>query len=192
MFAGKTSYMLAELRKELVAKRKIVLIKHVKDKRYSSEARVVTHDNVSMTAIERTSLRQKEGETDDGIMSADVIGVDEGQFFDDIAEACEMWANMGIRVIVAACQSTYNRKPFKHIPELLAKSDIIVHLTAICVGCYGPASFTERVRSPSSTPEPSPSQASEIHVGGSELYSPVCRDCYYERGLKRSAVQLDT
>lgn len=182
MFAGKTSCLLAELRKEVIANRKVVLIKHTMDKRYTDAPVVMTHDSAWMNAIERTTLRR---ENDSEVLAADVIAIDEGQFFKDIVEACESWANMGIRVIVAACMATGDRKPFGKISELLVKTDDIVHVKAVCVGCYGVAAFTERTRAQGAAPEGSPS--SEICVGGADMYAPVCRECYYERSVKRCA-----
>ncbi len=43
---------------------------------------------------------------------ADVIGIDEGQFFTDIVEAAEQMSSEGKIVIVAGLDGTFERKPF--------------------------------------------------------------------------------
>ncbi len=40
----------------------------------------------------------------------DVVAIDEGQFFPDLVEFCEMAANSGKTVLVAALDSTFQRQ----------------------------------------------------------------------------------
>jgi len=49
----------------------------------------------------------------------DVIGVDEGQFFSEIVEFCEMMANRSKIVVVSALDGTFERKPFGNIINLI-------------------------------------------------------------------------
>jgi thymidine kinase len=49
----------------------------------------------------------------------DVIGVDEGQFFQEIVEFCELLANQGKTVVVSALDGTFERKPFGNIINLI-------------------------------------------------------------------------
>jgi hypothetical protein len=46
------------------------------------------------------------------VLSADVIGIDEGQFFADIVPFCEMMAQMGKTVVVACLDGDFTRSPF--------------------------------------------------------------------------------
>ena len=50
----------------------------------------------------------------------DVVAVDEGQFYEDLVEFCERWANEGKVVLVAALDGTYERKPFQNVSRLLS------------------------------------------------------------------------
>lgn len=77
-------------------------------------------------------------------MKADVVGIDEGQFFEDIVEFAEDLANAGKVVIVAALDSTFQRKPFGNIINLVPLSEKVIKLTAVCVYCTEPAAFTLR------------------------------------------------
>jgi len=74
----------------------------------------------------------------------DVIGIDEGQFFEDIVEFAEELANRGIVVIIAALDSTFQRKPFGNIINLVPLAEKVYKLTAVCVYCTEPAAFTQR------------------------------------------------
>jgi thymidine kinase len=52
-----------------------------------------------------------------------VIGIDEGQFFPDIAQFADDMANIGKVVIVAALDGTFLRQPFGSILDLVPKAE---------------------------------------------------------------------
>lgn len=75
----------------------------------------------------------------------EVIAIDEGQFFEDIAEFCEDLANNGKIVIVAALDGTFERKAFNKILDLIPLCEKVKKLTAVCYYCkMENASFTKR------------------------------------------------
>lgn len=78
-------------------------------------------------------------------MEYDVVAIDEGQFYPDIVEFCEDLANLGVIVMVAALDGTFQRKPFGNIINLLPVAEKVTKLTAVCVYCSNEASFTQRV-----------------------------------------------
>ncbi len=53
-------------------------------------------------------------------------------------------ANNKKHVIVAALDSTFERKPFKNVIGLVPISESIIKLDAICIGCRNMASFSRR------------------------------------------------
>ena len=58
--------------------------------------------------------------------AAQVLGVDEVQFFDaTIVEVCEELADAGKRVIVAGLDQDFRGQPFEPMPELLAVAEYI-------------------------------------------------------------------
>ena len=73
-----------------------------------------------------------------------VVAIDEGQFFNEIAEVCDRLANEGKIVIVAALDGTFQRKPFGNILNLVPLAERMTKLTAVCVGCGNEAAFTKR------------------------------------------------
>ena len=100
----------------------------------------------------------------------DVVGIDEGQFFEDIIEFCEEAANSGKIVVVAALDGTFERKPFGNIINLIPLAEMVTKLSAVCVYCTREAAFTKRVV-----------ENKEVQlIGGAEMYKPVCRVCFFE------------
>lgn len=94
----------------------------------------------------------------------------------------DQWANVGKEVIVATLDSTYERKPFGKVCELLAVAEHVIKLQANCDGCkINKASYTWR----------------KIHsneiclVGGAESYEPLCRRCFYIRSQNLHENDLD-
>ena len=99
----------------------------------------------------------------------DVIGIDEGQFFPDIKQFCELMADYGKMVVVAALDGTFLRKPFNQILDLIPICDSVKKLRAICMFCGKEASFSLRT-----------SADVDVEViGGADIYKAVCRECYH-------------
>ena len=56
--------------------------------------------------------------------STQVIGIDEGQFFDErLVEIVEQLAGAGKQVIVAGLDTDYLRRPFEPIPRLCDRAE---------------------------------------------------------------------
>jgi thymidine kinase len=100
---------------------------------------------------------------------AQVIGIDEGQFFDaGLVEVAERLANQGKRVVIAGLDQDYRGKPFEPMPQLLAVAEYITKTLAICVVCGNPADRTQRI---------APSKE-RVLVGAKEAYEARCRRCF--------------
>lgn len=71
---------------------------------------------------------------------AQVIAIDEVMLFNtDIAEFISMimsWVDAGKVVIIAGLDLDFRGEPFGPVPELLARADHVVKLTAICSVCH--------------------------------------------------------
>jgi thymidine kinase len=99
----------------------------------------------------------------------EVVGIDEGQFFDlELPMACNTLADRGKRVIVAGLDQDYLGKPFEPMPQLLAIAEYITKTHAICMVCGNPASHTQRL-------VPS---ADRVLLGATGLYEARCRACF--------------
>src|SRR5699024_7351382 len=105
----------------------------------------------------------------------DVIGIDEVQFFnEEIIETINQLADQGIRVIAAGLDMNFRGEPFGVVPELMAISESVTKLTAICPKCGSPANRTQRLING----EPASYHDPIILVGASESYEPRCRHCH--------------
>ena len=167
MFARKTDELLIEVKRQLLAKRKVLILKHKLDSRYSTDE-VVSHDGRKMKAV------PVEGSADVERLASDydVIAIDEVQFFDDgIVDVVRRLANSGKLVILAGLDKDFRGDPFGPMPKILAIADEVVKLTAVCTVCGGPATMTQRLIDGKPAPRNSPT----ILVAGRESYEPRCR-----------------
>jgi len=163
MFSGKSTELLRKMRIFEIAKHKTLVVKYAKDDRYS-DAKLSTHDKQMRTAVKAHML----SEIEDLAMETSVIGIDEGQFFDDIFEFSNRMANLGKIVIVAALDGTFEQKPFANIMKLVPCSESIVKLTAVCMTCYRQAAFTRRIDASDKRVEV---------IGNENMYAAACRRC---------------
>ena len=121
----------------------VLKIKFAADKRYGDDITVVTHSGIKASALAVTRL----ADLGDKFKNFDVIGLDEGQFFEDTVEFAEKVASHGKVVIVSSLQGTFKRGPFPSILNLIPKCESITKLSAICKLCGHDASFTFRTAS---------------------------------------------
>ena len=166
MYSGKTTELLRLYKRYNIAKKKCVLIKYSNDERYDKN-KVSTHDNLKYDSLNTIFLSELFNEPT--VKNADVICIDEIQFYNDAPDICDMWANNGKIVIGAGLNGNYKREPFDVISRLLPKVENITFLTAICNKSGESASFTKRT---------SNEKKVEI-IGGKELYIATSRNGYF-------------
>ena len=165
MFSGKTEELIRRLKRAKIANQKVVIFKPSLDTRYADEA-IVSHDNNFIHAIGI----QHSSAILDSMDDYEVIGIDEAQFFDlDLVSVCQELALKGKRVIVAGLDMDYLGNPFGPIPALLAVSEYITKVHAICPHCGSLATHSYRT-------EQAPSDL--VVLGEKDLYEPRCRSCY--------------
>ncbi|MBU1700129.1 MAG: thymidine kinase, partial [Candidatus Eisenbacteria bacterium] len=141
MFSGKTEELIRRLRRAQIAKQRVKIYKPVLDDRYAADY-LVSHSQIKIPSI----AIHKPQEILEGAEEADVLGIDEAQFFDDsLVSVCEYLADQGKRVIVAGLDQDYRAEPFDPMPQLLAVAEYITKTLAICVVCGNPANRTQRL-----------------------------------------------
>jgi thymidine kinase len=165
MFSGKTEELIRRLRRAEIAKQKVEIFKPKIDNRYSEE-HIVSHNQLKIRSI----MVSKADEILPLIGDAQVIGIDECQFFDNsLVDICNTLANEGKRVICAGLDQDYRGIPFEPMPQLLAIAEYITKTLAICVVCGNPADRTQRKTH----------SAERVVVGADEIYEARCRKCHY-------------
>jgi thymidine kinase len=165
MFSGKSEELIRRLRRAQIARQHVQIFKPVLDNRYAND-QIVSH---SAMTIASESVASSAEMLDRVQPDTEVVGIDEGQFFDaDLPAVCSTLADRGKRVIVAGLDQDYLGKPFEPMPQLLAIAEYITKTLAICVVCGGPANHTQRLVS----------STARVLVGASGTYEARCRHCF--------------
>jgi thymidine kinase len=165
MFSGKTEELIRRLRRAQIAKQKVKIFKPRIDARYSENS-IVSHNEQSLPSILIDDIIEVLKLSED----AQVIGIDEAQFFNEgIVHICNLLASRGKRVIVAGLDQDYTGKPFEPMPQLLAIAEYITKQHAICVVCGNPADKTQRKTT----------ESERVIVGAANIYEARCRKCHY-------------
>jgi len=165
MFSGKSEELIRRLRRAQIAKQQVQIFKPAIDDRYSV-GEIVSHSEMKIASQPVTSAAEMFAQVRP---ETEVVGIDEGQFFDsELPAVCSKLANQGKRVIVAGLDQDYLGKPFEPMPQLLAVAEYITKTLAICMVCGGPANRTQRLVASSE----------RVLVGASGTYEARCRHCF--------------
>lgn len=172
MFSGKTEELIRRLNRARIANLEVEIFKPAIDTRYH-DSEIVSHNANSIASNPVQSsltilLMEKQ---------ADVIGIDEAQFFDDeIVYVCQTLADRGTRVVVAGLDMDYMGKPFGPMPALMAIAEYVTKVHAICMVCGDLATHSYRKTS----------EQSQVMLGEKDTYEARCRSCFNE-GMKTTA-----
>ena len=165
MFSGKSEELIRRIRRAQIARQRVQIFKPAVDTRFA-EDHIVSHSEL------RIPSEQAHGSAD--LVSkvkedTEVVGIDEGQFFDQgLPAACAQLASRGVRVIVAGLDQDYLGKPFEPMPQLLAVAEYITKTRAICMVCGNPANHTQRLVQSSD----------RVLIGATGTYEARCRRCF--------------
>ncbi len=165
MFSGKSEELIRRLRRAQIARQRVQIFKPKLDARFSQD-HIVSHSDMKikaqlvLAAAEILDLVDKRTQ---------VIGIDEGQFFDlRLVAVCNELADAGKRVIVAGLDQDFRGRPFDPMPQLLSVAEYITKTLAICVRCGAPANRTQRLVE----------GADRLLLGSAGAYEARCRLCF--------------
>ena len=165
MFSGKTEELIRRLRRAQIARQRVQIFKPKIDERYSQD-HLVSHSEMRLKSEAVSSADEILQKID---WRAEVIGVDEAQFFDaKLVQVCNQLADLGKRVVVAGLDKDYLGKPFEPMPQLMAIAEYIEKTLAICMKCGNPANYTQRLVESSD----------RVLVGATGTYEARCRRCF--------------
>jgi len=172
MFSGKSEELIRRIRRAQIARQKVQIFKPRVDDRYEGD-HIVSHSDMKMPSQVVRSAREILDLVGDG---TEVVGIDEGQFFDAaLVEVVNALADRGVRVIVAGLDQDYLGRPFEPMPQLLAIAEYVDKTLAICMRCGAPANRSQRLVA----------ATDRVVVGGSQHYEARCRRCF-QPGIERS------
>jgi thymidine kinase len=165
MFSGKSEELIRRITRYQIARIPVQTFKPRLDVRYADDE-VVSHSSLKVEAIPVATSDELLRRVEDGTK---VIGVDEGQFFDDgLVDVVEQLAGAGKQVIVAGLDTDYLRRPFEPIPTLCDRAEYVTKMLAVCHRCGGPGMYTQRIV-----------RSEELVVLGAQgAYEARCRVCY--------------
>lgn len=170
MFSGKSTELLRQGKRHQLAGRKVIYLKPSIDRRYS-ESEIVTHDGLRVQAL--TVNGAGFFHDNQHVQDADVILVDEGQFFDRAAlTSITALLRQGKDVIVSGLDMDRYGQPFGIVmPYLLCVAEEVRKFRAICSNC-GADAWVSKGRG---LQDPG-----QVHIGAEESYYPLCRTCFYK------------
>lgn len=173
MFSGKTTRLIEYYKSYTYIGKKVSVINYMEDKRYH-ESLMSNHDQTMIPCILIKELKQlwlnRNNPFYNEIHEADVILINEGQFFCDLHEVVlEMVEQHHKTVFIAGLDGDYKRQMFGQIVSLIPYCDKVIKLHSLCSICKNGKKgiFSHRVSN----------EISQIVIGVNN-YKPVCRTCY--------------
>ena len=172
MFSNKSGELLRLATVHRIAGRAVTLFKHSLDDRYQGVDAISTHGGVSMEAEPVATS----SEVSLLAAGADVVAIDEAQFFDEgLAEVAVQLVEGGTTVFVAGLDRNFKGEPFGPMPALMALADDVMKLRAVCMKCRSlEGTMTQRLIDG----EPAPRSSPVILIGAAESYEARCRNCH--------------
>ena len=181
MFSGKSEELIRRLKRARIARQRVACFKPDIDLRYHRTA-IASHSSQTHEACTVANVERLREALATQLAEIEVIGIDEAQFFDDaiIPLTIEL-VHLGKRVLIAGLDTTFNAEPFGPIPVLMALSDDVTKLSAVCMICGSPAIHTQRL-----------GQSQELDlVGAAGLYEARCRTCFRPFTDEHGSEQLE-
>jgi thymidine kinase len=181
MFSGKTSKLLEIYKQCIFCNIPVAVINHSLDTRYHEEM-LSSHDKMMIPCIQTKTISiiwyyknldetidEKIGYNHLALRNADVILINESQFFEDLYDCVIDMLKENKKIFVSGLDGDFERKKFGQILDLFPLCDKVTKLTAICSLCKNgqPGIFSLRLNK----------EKSQMLIG-IDNYIPVCRICY--------------
>lgn len=183
MFCGKSTWLNSELTQLADTGFNVIKITHAIDNREGvakTDRSGSTHNSSYKYLTDKIKCERVTSLMELDVSNYHAIGVDESQFFPDLYETVKFWVEiLGKHVRVVGLDGDSQKLKFGQTLDLIPLCDEVVKLVARCVVCLdhlrscnfqgnidgilGP--FTKRLEN----------SGSQILVGGSDKYIPVCR-----------------
>lgn len=163
MFSGKTSELIRRLKRLKIIGKRIMVINSAKDTRSPDEV-LKTHDNVQFNCFKTFMLSDLEGTR--AFAEAEVIAIDEAQFFTGLRVFIDTCLRLGKSVIAAGLDADAFQRKFGELLDCIPIASDVSKLSALCMHCKdgtaGP--FTKRTV-----------DSTELElIGGSDMYIATC------------------
>lgn len=176
MFSGKTSMLLNIYRQCTFCNLNVVVINYEGDNRYS-DSMLSTHDKIMIPCILGGTITQVIEENKEIIEKANVILINEGQFFNDIVPTVlDFVEKQNKRVYICGLDGDFKRERIGFLLDLIPYCDEVYKLKSLCSECkdgtHGIFSF--RITG----------EKDQVIIGANN-YKPLCRNCYYNLSFQK-------
>jgi thymidine kinase len=180
MFSGKTTQLIQIYKMHKYIGKKVAVINYSGDTRYGSDI-LSTHDQIMIPCIMANKLGELWNNSSDSynfINDADVILINEGQFFEDLYDVVIQMVDIANKTVyICGLDGDFQRNKFGRILDLIPYCDKVTKLQSLCALCKNgtPGIFSHRI-----------SNQQQQVVIGSDNYIPLCRECYlHETNISR-------
>ncbi len=174
MFSGKSTELIRRISRFQSINKPVLCINHEIDVRAEPNS-IKTHEGKSIPAIKTNKLRSITSTEE--YIKAEVIGIDEAQFFDDLHEFVLFAESENKSLIICGLDGDFQRKPIGQILNCIPLADSVLKLKALdMISKDGtPAIFTKRKNTVNNT--------DQILVGGKDEYLAVSRKNYIQKAV---------
>ena len=172
MFSGKTTYLIQMFKNYSYIQKEVIVINYSDDTRYH-DSMLSTHDKKMIPCILSKDIqdmwKNSLNENYDLIHNADVIIINEGQFFSNLKTTIIDMLNDNKIIYVCGLDGDFKRNKFGEILDIIPYCDKVFKLSSLCAICKNGKKgiFSHRISN----------ETSQVVIG-SDNYQPLCRKCY--------------
>lgn len=165
MYAGKTSALLQSILWETHCNHKVLVLKPSIDQRYSV-TRIETHNKLSFPCHTMTDWSEALDKFNFKPYNYHSVYLDEVQFMDPIETVMNVQKILaaGVNVVTSGLDQDSRGQPFETTALLLAISDHVKKIQAVCTICGQAATKTQRLTD----------STNRVIVGSTGMYEPRC------------------
>lgn len=168
MFSGKTSKLVQIYKQCKICNIPVVAINHISDNERNPDqgTYLTNHDNIPIPCVSTNDLSV----LTNILGTYQVILVNEGQFFHDLVPFVKSQLSQKKQIYIAGLDGDFQRNVFGDLLQLIPLCDKVEKLASLCGICKNgnPGIFSKRIST----------EMTQMVVGGSDKYIPVCRICY--------------
>ena len=181
MFSGKTSTLKKIYDQCMYCSIPVMVINYSGDKRYSSGDVMSTHDKIMIPCIMANTITEILDDHSEKVSNAEVILINEGQFFSDIQRVIPLVEDLHKRVYICGLDGDFQKNKIGSLFDLIPYCDNICKLKSLCSECRDgtPGLFSYRITN----------EVDQVVIGV-DNYKPLCRVCYRRLTIEKHGTAL--
>ena len=181
MFSGKTSTLKKIYDQCMYCNIPVMVINYSADKRYSTRDVMSTHDKIMIPCIMANSIIEIMENHSEKVSNAEVILINEGQFFSDIQDVIPLVEELNKRVYICGLDGDFQKNKIGSLFDLIPFCDNICKLKSLCSECRDgtPGLFSYRITN----------EVDQVVIGV-DNYKPLCRLCYRRLTIEKHSATL--